>query len=1199
MVRRFVRAAVVTGGILLASGSAVVRTAEDTVLALVTLRDQPGVRAGAAEARAEAALSAADRDAAAAARTARVLGRVRRAVATSQFPVVAGLRELGGEVVYAGQAFNAVAVRVPVSALATLRARPDVLSVEIDEPRHALLENATQSMLLSSFWTAGVTGGAVDVAVVDTGVYVGHEAFAAKTAAIPGAAFHRAARMRDEYYDFPNDPDDYGGHGTFVAGMVFSQGGAFSAQRLGVAHGLDTLYNLKAGYAVYPSGGASLLSDVMEAIDWALAQSDPPEVFNYSYGARTTDDDDSYARFWDAVVDGYGKVATISAGNSGPALQTIGSPGIAYNVLSVANAATKSTPSRDDDTIASTSSRGPTAAGRKKPDLTAPGSTIWLPSHYAETSWLQVTGTSFSAPAIAGASALLIDAGVTDPRAVKAVMLNAADDLGTVGWDPSYGWGLFNGERTWAERQAVNLLDYGAPGSPSERRFFERSTSAATKATLVWNRHVSYSAGGSLDTTGVLNDLDLRLYATESNALRATSNSGIDNVEQVTSALAEPAVLVVQTVGTFSGAAESAALAFGGGFVERGGPGVALAWSAPGTAEPGAYFTVTVAVTNPGDLRGHDYVATLELPTGFALASGTASQSAGSLAPGGQALVSWQVRAPLTTRAAQSLRVTASTSSYGWHWITSADVAVATAAGCTYSVLGPGQVAAAGGLVTASVTTAGDCGWSAASGADWITIAGASSGSGSTTVTLDVATNVGPSARTGVVSVAGTTVSIAQAAGSVPSPLRYYLAEGATGSFFDLDIAVLNPGTPAAPILVTFLREDGSTVAKSLEVPPESRLTIRVNDIPEVATGAVSTVIESVAGRPLVVERTMVWNGEGYGGHSGNAVDGPQLRWYFAEGSQGFFDTYLLLANAGTIAAKATVTFLRENESPVSRTVDVAATSRFTLYAGEIAELVGRSFSIVVDSNAPIIAERAMYWSAGGTFWTGGHESAGVSAPATRWFHAEGATGPLFDTYILLGNPNSSSTPVRVTFLLPDGSSVVKPKVLPPQSRTTIPVELEDVRLANTPVSVTVEADLPIISERAMYWPDALWQEAHNSFGQTETALRWGVADGCQGGARAHDTYILVANPGSSNAAVRVTFMREHGTPVVKTFTVTATSRFNVSVGAEAPELTGECFGAVVESTNGVPIAVERATYWDALDAWWAGGTNATGTKLP
>jgi hypothetical protein len=39
-------------------------------------------------------------------------------------------------------------------------------------------------------------------------------------------------------------------------------------------------------------------------------------------------------------------------------------------------------------------------------------------------------------------------------------------------------------------------------------------------------------------------------------------------------------------------------------------------------------------------------------------------------------------------------------------------------------------------------------------------------------------------------------------------------------------------------------------------------------------------------------------------------------------------------------------------------------------------------------------------------------------------------------------------------------------------------------------------------------------------------------------------------------------------------------------------------FGTVVESTNGVPIVVERAMYWDAVGQHWAAGLNTTGTRL-
>jgi hypothetical protein len=53
-------------------------------------------------------------------------------------------------------------------------------------------------------------------------------------------------------------------------------------------------------------------------------------------------------------------------------------------------------------------------------------------------------------------------------------------------------------------------------------------------------------------------------------------------------------------------------------------------------------------------------------------------------------------------------------------------------------------------------------------------------------------------------------------------------------------------------------------------------------------------------------------------------------------------------------------------------------------------------------------------------------------------------------------------------------------------------------------------------------------------------------------------------------------------------------------VGGAVPELRTESFGARIEVTNGVPIAVERSLYWDANGVvFWAGGTNALATPLP
>ena len=44
----------------------------------------------------------------------------------------------------------------------------------------------------------------------------------------------------------------------------------------------------------------------------------------------------------------------------------------------------------------------------------------------------------------------------------------------------------------------------------------------------------------------------------------------------------------------------------------------------------------------------------------------------------------------------------------------------------------------------------------------------------------------------------------------------------------------------------------------------------------------------------------MFWDANYYGGHTSNAVPQPETRWIFAEGFQGFFDTFVLIANANS-----------------------------------------------------------------------------------------------------------------------------------------------------------------------------------------------------------------------------------------------------------------------------------------------------------
>jgi hypothetical protein len=101
------------------------------------------------------------------------------------------------------------------------------------------------------------------------------------------------------------------------------------------------------------------------------------------------------------------------------------------------------------------------------------------------------------------------------------------------------------------------------------------------------------------------------------------------------------------------------------------------------------------------------------------------------------------------------------------------------AAPCAYSVSPTNSaVGAAGGAVTLQVTTSTDCAWTTASGSNWLTVT--AGGNGSAAVTITAALNLGP-ARTGTVTIAGQTVTIAQADGTALCDVSLGSAGGSVG----------------------------------------------------------------------------------------------------------------------------------------------------------------------------------------------------------------------------------------------------------------------------------------------------------------------------------------------------------------------------------------------------------------------------------
>jgi hypothetical protein len=283
--------------------------------------------------------------------------------------------------------------------------------------------------------------------------------------------------------------------------------------------------------------------------------------------------------------------------------------------------------------------------------------------------------------------------------------------------------------------------------------------------------------------------------------------------------------------------------------------------------------------------------------------------------------------------------------------------------------------------------------------------------------------------------------------------------------------------------------------------------------------------------------------------HTERASDGPAKTWYFAEGSQGFFSTYLLLANPGELPSVATVQYLIEGAAPVTRTYDVAAESRRTIDAGTDPDLVNRSFGMVVTFTEPGLAERAMYFGAA-PFWSGGHASAGTTTPSTSAYVAEGATGPFFETFVLIANPNTDPVDVNLTFARQSDAPISMTRTIPGSSRSTLNLESLDPGLANTPVSTRVEASLPVIVERAQYWPDPApqWYEAHGGPALQALGTKWGLAEGRVGGPAQYQTYVLLANTNGADAHVSITFLRESGAPFTKSLYLGCKQKLRVAV---------------------------------------------------
>ena len=224
----------------------------------------------------------------------------------------------------------------------------------------------------------GNRGEGVTVCIIDTGIDSDHPDFAG-----------RIGLTKD--FSGKGSVEDGNGHGTHVASTVAGTGAASNGKYVGVAPAASILVA-----KVLSDAGGGRMSDVMAGVEWAVQNG--ADVLNLSLGSDgNSDGKDALSTMCNVAVD---------AGNAGPGANTVGSPGAADKVITVRA-------STDTDGMANFSSRGPTADGRVKPDISAPGTKIIAARATGtplDDNYTSAQGTSMATPHVAGLCALILKA---------------------------------------------------------------------------------------------------------------------------------------------------------------------------------------------------------------------------------------------------------------------------------------------------------------------------------------------------------------------------------------------------------------------------------------------------------------------------------------------------------------------------------------------------------------------------------------------------------------------------------------------------------------------------------------------------------------------------------------------------------------------------------------------------------------------
>ncbi|MCC6629524.1 MAG: hypothetical protein IT340_19260 [Chloroflexi bacterium] len=219
--------------------------------------------------------------------------------------------------------------------------------------------------------------------------------------------------------------------------------------------------------------------------------------------------------------------------------------------------------------------------------------------------------------------------------------------------------------------------------------------------------------------------------------------------------------------------------------------------------------------------------------------------------------------------------------------------------------------------------------------------------------------------------------------------------------------------------------------------------------------------------------------------------------------------------------------------------------------------------------------------------------------PVTVRYFAEGYTGPGFDEYVTIGNPNGVAIQVAIFFQYAAGSSGVPGTIVAVEANQRATLSINAAAGPSKELSLRLESDFPFIAERPMYFSNYGSGAARASYNRPGIATVSGVNGGHLGVAApapapawyfaegytgaGFDTYFTIYNPSAASSAVSITYFLDDGPTQDRPLTVGAGQRRTVSVHSAADPAglgPGRAFSAKVATTNGQNLVVERVTYF-------------------